>query len=90
MGRDTGAQIVEERIPGLIDRTMSWTKKGLRQIGIKGDVEINKIIDEATLHPDRMAQLLERATPSDRIKILSAVREANPKGASIGLVAGQE
>lgn len=89
-GTKSGAQIVEERIPGLIDRTMSWTKKGLRQIGIKGDVEINKIIDEATLHPDRMAQLLERATPSDRIKILSAIREANPKGASIGLVAGQE
>ena len=85
-----GAQAVEESIPGLIDRTMSWTKKGLRQIGIKGDVEINKIIDEATLHPDRMAQLLERATPSDRIKILSAIREGNPKGASIGLVAGQE
>lgn len=86
----SGAEAVEQLAPSLISRGVSWTKKGLRQIGIKGDVEINKIIDEATLHPDRMAQLLERATPSDRIKILSAVREANPKGASIGLVAGQE
>jgi len=89
-GVKAGAQVAEEAIPSLIDRTMSFAKKGLRQIGIKGDVEINKIIDEATLHPERMAQLLERVTPSDQIKILSAVRQANPKGASIGLVAGQE
>lgn len=85
-----GAQLIEEATPSLISRGMAFTKKALRQIGIKGDVEINKIIDEATLHPERMAQLLERVTPSDRIKILSAIREGNPKGASIGLIAGQE
>lgn len=89
-GTKSAAQEIEEGIPSLLNREISWTKKGLRKLGLDKDVEINKIIDEATLHPDRMAQLLERATPSDRIKILSAIREGNPKGASIGLVAGQE
>ena len=89
-GTKAGSQAVEEAIPSLLDKSLSISKKVLRQVGLKGDTEINRIVDEATLHPDRMAQLLEQALPSDRIKILSAIREANPKGASIGMVAGQE
>ena len=89
-GVKSAAQEVEEDIPSLLNRGISLTKKGLRKLGLDKDVEINKIIDEATLHPERMAQLLERAAPSDRIKILSAIREGNPKGASIGMVTGQE
>ena len=86
----SGAEAVEQLAPSLISRGVSWTKKGLSHLGMKSDVDINRIIDQATLHPDRMAQLLEQAAPSDRIKILSAIREANPKGASIGIVTGEE
>ena len=84
------AEKVEGAIPSWLDRTVTLAKKGLQKLGVRSDEQVRKVIDEAVLDPQKMANLLETLPPADRVPFLSAIREANPKGAFTGYVAGQE
>lgn len=83
------AEVIESGIPGYLSKVTTTVKKVLNKVGIQSDEAVRKVIDEAALDPNKMAKLLESVPPSDRMPLLSAIREMNPRGASIGVVGGQ-
>ena len=83
------AEQVEQGIPGLLNRTLAIGKKVLSRFGAHTDEQVRAIMDEASLNPQRMADLLERIPASERQNFIDAVRAANPRGAITGTITGQ-
>lgn len=81
--------MVERGIPGLLNRPIAIAKKVLSRLGAHTDEQVRAIIDEASLNPQRMADLLERVPASERQNIIDIIRAANPGGAITGAVTGQ-
>lgn len=86
-GMRSPAEEAEGMIPPFLSRFTTAARSILRRIGATTDDQVERILDEAALDPSRMATLLEQLPPSDRIPVLSAIRERNPRGASIGIMA---
>jgi hypothetical protein len=87
-GIESAADEVSGVTPVYVNKALTITKNILRRMGVSTDEDAMRVIDEAVADPNRMAALLERVPPGDRIPLLSAIRERNPKGATIGLTSG--
>jgi len=85
----SAAEVVEQGIPGLLNRPIAIAKKVLSRLGAHTDEQVRAIIDEASLNPQRMADLLEQIPASERQNIIDIIRAANPSGAITGAVTGQ-
>jgi hypothetical protein len=85
----SAAEELEQGIPGLLNRPIAIAKKALQRLGSHTDEQVRTIIDEASLNPQRMADLLERIPASERQNFIDAVRAANPRGAITGTITGQ-
>jgi len=83
------AEIVEQGIPGLLNRTIAIGKKALSRLGAHTDEQVRTIMDEASLNPQRMAELLTQIPASERPNFIDAVRRMNPQGALTGYTTGQ-
>jgi hypothetical protein len=85
----SAAEELEQGIPGLLNRPIAIAKKALQRLGSHTDEQVRAVIDEASLNPQRMADLLERIPASERQNFIDAVRAANPRGAITGTITGQ-
>ena len=85
----SAAEELEQGIPGLLNRPIAIAKKALQRLGSHTDEQVRAVIDEASLNPQRMADLLERIPASERQNFVDAVRAANPRGAITGTITGQ-
>jgi len=85
----SAAEELEKDIPGLLNRPIAIAKKALSRLGSHTDEQVRTVIDEASLNPQRMADLLERIPASERQNFIDAVRAANPRGAITGTITGQ-
>jgi len=85
----SAAEVVEQGIPGLLNRPIAIAKKALSRLGSHTDEQVQQIMDEASLNPQRMADLLERVPASERQNFIDAVRAMNPRGAITGTITGQ-
>lgn len=80
---------LEQNLPGMLSRPMMIARKVLSRLGARTDEQVRAVIDEASLNPQRMADLLERIPASERQNFIDAVRAANPRGAITGTITGQ-
>ena len=85
----SAAEVVEQGVPGLLNRPIAVIKKALSRLGAHTDEQVRAIIDEASLNPQWMADLLEQIPASERQNFIDAIRAANPSGAITGAVTGQ-
>jgi len=85
----SAAEELEENLPGMLSRPMMIARKILQRLGSHTDEQVRAVIDEASLNPHRMADLLERIPASERQNFIDAVRAANPRGAITGTITGQ-
>lgn len=73
--------------PKFFDQTVTTIKSAVKHLGRRSDAEVNKIIGDAMMDPNKMADLLSQVPPSQRSAVAKAFSSlANP--ASIGAVAG--
>lgn len=80
---------LEQNLPGMLSRPMMIARKVLSRLGAHTDEQVRAVIDEASLNPQRMADLLERVPASERQNIIDIIRAANPQGAITGTITGQ-
>jgi len=85
----SAAEQVEQGIPGLLSRPLAIVKKALSRFGAATDEQVRAIMDEASLNPQRMADLLERVPASERQNFIDAIRAMNQQGATTGAITGQ-
>lgn len=70
------AEQLRELTPGLFDKYITTAKKALEVAGKKMSARDEKLLGDAIVDPDKLAQLLERVPPSERSVVLKAIEQA--------------
>lgn len=74
--------------PRLFDQVLTTIKAGVQHLGRRSDTEVRKVISDAMLDPNKMADLMAHVPPSQRSKVAEAFSIMGNDPAAIGAVAG--
>ena len=68
-------QRLEEHIPGFLSRGVTALKTAIRHVSGQSDEQVQRLVDDAMLHPDRLAALIEGIPPEARNATINQIRE---------------
>ena len=84
---------LERATPGFLNNVATVTRSVLKQLGGRSDEQVRKVVSEAMLDPNRLANLLETLPVSQRnslIRSINAIGTEVPAGAVSGYAGGND
>jgi hypothetical protein len=76
---------IAQRTPGVFSQIATIGRSALKQIGRQSDEQVFKVLNDAMLDPNKMADLLERIPPAQRTQFLDLMRSSGANGAITGI-----
>ncbi len=70
--------------PPIIDPKLTAFKKAMSVLGSKQQEQIQAVLNEATLNPNKLADLIDQVPPEQRNAVINALREYTGKYGQIG------
>jgi hypothetical protein len=83
-------EVIEQRTPGIFNRYITMGRSALKNLAAASDEQVNRVVDQAMLDPNAVADLLERLPPDQRSAVMNVIRQQLPRAqGAISGYAGQ-